>query len=112
MNKDLSSLFYWLKANKLYLNVQKTELIIFRPAELKIDPPFKFTLDDLMKWLALSHSVKYLGVHLDDHLQLNEVKMKLNRAIEILSKLRYYSNLEILKMVCHSLFGSHLLYDC
>ena len=49
MNKDLSSLFYWLKANKLYLNVQKTELIIFRPAKLKIDPPFKFTLDDLMK---------------------------------------------------------------
>ena len=49
MNKDLSSLFYWLKANKLYLNVQKTELIIFRPAELKIDPSFRFKLDDLMQ---------------------------------------------------------------
>lgn len=68
MNKDLSSLFYWLKANKLYLNAKKTKLIIFRPAKLKIDPSFKFTFDDLMKWLAPSHSVKYLGVHLDEYL--------------------------------------------
>ena len=101
INIDLSILSYWLKAKKLYFNVQKTELIIFRPAKLKIKPSFKFKLDG--KNLAPSHTVKYLGVLLDEHLhwnkQLNQVKMKLNRAIRILSKLRYKPNLELTLIV-------------
>ena len=36
--------------------------------------------------------------------------MKLNRAIDILSKLRYNASLSVLKTIYHSLFGSHLLY--
>ena len=31
MNQDLKNLSQWLKANKLSLNVKKTELIIFHP---------------------------------------------------------------------------------
>ena len=37
--------------------------------------------------------------------------MKLNRAIGILSKLRYNANLTVLKIIYNSLFGSHLLYS-
>ena len=44
LNKDLSNLSYWLRANKLCFNVQKTELIIFRPNNLKLDSSFKFKL--------------------------------------------------------------------
>ena len=58
--------------------------------------------------------MKYLGVLLDKHLhgkeQISQVKMKLNRAIGILSKLKYNTNLSVLKIVYHSVFGSHLLY--
>ena len=36
--------------------------------------------------------------------------MKLNRAIGILSKLRHNTSPKILKLIYHSLFGSHLLY--
>ena len=32
MNEDLSFLFQWLCANRLSLNVAKTEFIIFKPA--------------------------------------------------------------------------------
>ena len=61
--------------------------------------------------------VKYLvGVLLDEHLQqtkqLSPVKMKLNRATAILSKLKYNFNPGILKIMHHSLFVSHLLYAC
>ena len=52
--------------------------------------------------------MKYLRALLDKHLhwneQISQVKMKLNCAIGILSKLRYNANLY------HSLFGSDLLY--
>ena len=114
MDKDILNLSYWLRANKLCLNIQKIELIIFRPTSLKIDPSIKFKLQG--KRIIPTQSVKYLGVLLDEHLQwtkqLSNVKIKLNRAIGILSKLRHNSDLDILKMTYHSLFGSHLLYAC
>ena len=90
----------------------KIELVIFRLRKLKIDNSFKFKLDG--KRLVPTKSVKYLGVLLDEHLhwneQISQVKMKLNRAIGILSKLRYNANLSVLKIIYHSLFGSRLLY--
>ena len=67
INHDLKSLSGWLKANKLCVNVKKTELIIFRPHIQKLDHPLKFQLNG--KRLIPSHSVKYLGVSLDEHLK-------------------------------------------
>ena len=96
VNKDLFNLSNWLKANKLSLNVKKTELVIFRSRKLKIDNSFKFKA--AAKRLAPTKSVKHLGVLLDEHLhwneQISQVKMKLNRATGILSKLKYNTNLE------------------
>ena len=112
MNSDLKNLSQWLKANKLSLNVTKTELIIFHSSSKKTDPSLKIILDG--KRLIQTDTVKYLGVLLDDHLlwskQINHVATKLNQAIGILSKLRNRASLKILKMTYHSLFCSHLLY--
>ena len=55
----------WLRANKLSLNVKKTELAIFRPGKVKIDHHFKFKLD--CKRLVPTHSVKYFGILIDEH---------------------------------------------
>ena len=102
----------WLKTNKLSLNVKKTELIIFRQKKKPLDHSVKFKLNG--KRLFPTSSVKYLGVILDQHLywnkQLAHVTTKLNQGIGILSKLRHYANLNILKIVYHSLAGSHLHY--
>ena len=84
---------------------KKTELI-FRPTSLKIDPSIKFKLQ--AKRLIPAQSVKYLQILLDEHLQwakqLSNVKIKLNRAIGILSKLRHNSNSEILKITSFTLW--------
>ena len=66
VNKDLSNLSNWLRTNKLSLNVKKTELVIFRPRKLQIDHSCKFKLDG--KRLVPTHSVKYLGALIDEHL--------------------------------------------
>ena len=80
VKKDLSNLSNWLRANKLNLNVKKTELVIFRPRKLKIDHSFKFKLHG--ERLIPTHSVKFLGVLIDEHLlwnkQVAQIKMKLN----------------------------------
>ena len=114
MNKVLSNLSYGLRANKLCLNVQKRELIIFCPNNLKLGSSFKFKLEG--KRLIPTQSVKCLGALLDEHLQcskqLSHVKVKMNRSIGILSKLRYNSNPDILKIKYYSLFSSHLIHAC
>ena len=112
MNQDLKNLSQWLKANKLSLNVKKTESIIFHPKNTKIDYGVKFKLNG--RRLTPISTVKYLGILLDEHLlwtkQVNWVNSKLNQTIGILSKLRYSTSLPVLKIVYHSLFGSHLQY--
>ena len=112
MNQGLKNLSQWLKANKLSLKVKKTELIIFYPKNTKLEYGVEFKLN--ARRLTPISTVKYLGTLLDEHLlwtkQVNWVNSKLNQTIGILSKLRYNTNLPILKIVYHSLFGSHLQY--
>ena len=112
MNSDLKNLSQWLKANKLSLNVTKTELIIFHSSSKKTDPSLKIILDG--KRLIQTDTVKYLGVLLGDRLlwskQINHVATKLNQASGLLNKLRSRASLKILKMTYHSLFCSRLLY--
>ena len=59
-------------ANKLSLNVTKTELIIFHSNAKKIGHSRKFKLDG--KGLTPTSTVKYLGVFLDDHLLWSKQK--------------------------------------
>ena len=102
----------WLRANKLSLNIEKIELVVFQRQNTKLNNSFKIKLDG--KRLFPTSSVKYLGALLDEYLtwspQISHAQMKLNRAIGILSKLRYQANIHVLKTVYHSLFGTHLLY--
>ena len=112
MNQDLKNLSQWLKANKLSLKVKKTESIIFHSKNTKLDYSVKYKLNG--RRLTPIGTVKYLGILLDEHLlwtkQVNWVNLKSNQTIGILSKLSYNTSLPILKIVYHSLFGSHLQY--
>ena len=114
MNTDLRSLCEWLRANKLSLNVEKTELLIFRPPNRLPNHKYKLKLDG--KHLQEKDSVKYLGIHIDKHLKWKEhaqhLYVKLNQAIGILSKLRYNTPLPLLKTIYHALFESHMYYGC
>ena len=78
MNYHLRKLSMWLKANKLSLNIEKSELVLFQRQNTKLNNSFKIKLDG--KILFPTGSVKYLGVLLDEHLtwspQISHVQMK------------------------------------
>ena len=60
MNKDLRSLSKWLNANKISLNITKTEVLIFKHKGRIFDTDLKLKLCG--KKLFTSESAKYLGV--------------------------------------------------
>ena len=66
MNKELGLLFEWLCANRLTLNVGKTEFIIFRPPKTNLINQIVLTLNQTRIFLA--SQIKYLGILLDDRL--------------------------------------------
>ena len=68
------------------------------------------------KFLSLSKSVKYLGIHLDDHLSWKlhhkALSLKLRKANGLISKLRHFAPKSILLQFYNSFFESHLRYAC
>ena len=115
INIDLKPLYKWLLANKISLNCSKTELIFFhKPGQ----PINNFTHKIKMNGHKLQPSeyIKYLGIYLDEtlsgkhHCEL--LKIKLNRANGMLSKIRYYVSKEELKFIYFSIFSSHMTYGC
>ena len=108
VNHDMEHLNNWLSPNKISLNVEKTELAIFKS-------PRKVLLDEMKiklsgKRLYPSNSIKYLGVKIDRflHNQVNSIAVKLNRANALRSlKIRNYVNMKTLRNIYFATFDSH-----
>ena len=66
VNADLKCLVNWLNANKISLNVKKTEMVIFKSKQKKFEGDLKTKLSG--KRLYPTESVKYLGVNIDTNL--------------------------------------------
>ena len=114
VNADLKHLVHWLNANKTSLNVKKTEMVIFKSKQKKVDGDLKIKLCG--KRLYPTESVKYLGVKIDTNLNwehhVNDLSMKLNRANALLFKMRKYVSLKILRSIYFAIFDSYLSYCC
>ena len=114
INFDLSNLVQWLQANKIALNVNKTDIIIFRSPRKQIIKKMNFRLSG--QKIRQKSCTKYLGVLIDEHLlfkdHINFLKQELNSTNGILVKLRHHLPFDILKTVYYSLFDTHLRYAC
>ena len=112
MNSELASLYEWLCANRLSLNVDKTEFIIFRPPRQKLSDRIVLELNHIK--IFESNKIKYLGLILDSRLtwkaHISELSKKLSRSIGMLYKIRDYSSKTVLRSLYFSLFHSHLTY--
>ena len=106
INFDLSKLAQWLRANKIYLNVNKTKLVIFRLPKKQFYKNLNFRLSG--QKIEPKRHTKYLGVILDEHLPfyeyVNTLIQKLNTASGILAKLRHYVSADTLKTIYYPPF--------
>ena len=90
MNSDLKSLFTWLYANRLSLDVAKTEFIISKLLRKSLSTRITLKLNGTI--LYESKKIKYLGIIVDDRLKWNfhitELGKSLGRAIGIIYRLK------------------------
>ena len=112
VNYDLKNVNSWLIANKISLNANKTEMILFRNHRKKINYNLEIKIGDEV--IKMSDVVKYLGIYIDKHLNwkyhVQSTRTKLSRAVGMLAKIRHYVPKATLRTIYHSVFSSHLMY--
>ena len=97
VNCELSKVVGWLIANKLSLNIKKTNDIIFHPYQKRIVFDIRTKVYDsrtkMFFDLECKDHVKYLGAIIDQHLSwkhhINYIALKISRNIGIISRLRH-----------------------
>ena len=93
LNQDLKMTSDWLKGNRLSLNVDNSELILFKSKRKRFDNN-NFSIKINGRKMEPTNHVKYLGLYLDEKLSwsvhINQLRKKLNRSNGILSKVRHF----------------------
>ena len=114
INFDLKNIVEWLRANKIALNTNKTEIVLFRTPRKRITRKMNFRISG--QNIELKSSAKYLGLVIDEFLnwktQYTILRTKLERSIGLLAKLRYFVSANLLRTVYYAIFDSYLRYGC
>ena len=112
IKKDLKLTIYWIRANKLWLNASKTEIILFKPRNKKITKQLNFRVVG-QKIKQTSH-LRYLGIILQDNFHwdahLTNLEIKFSCSIGLLSKVRHSVPMHLLQIIYYSILNSHLIY--
>ena len=112
VNRELKQLRNWLIVNRLSLNIDKTNFIVFHP----YNKPLKqsITLKINKKAILEKDHVKYLGILIDSTLtwrvHIENVSSKISKSIGLLYKIRPFVNTKLMKTLYYSLVYPHLIY--
>ena len=112
VNKELKKVRKWLEANRLALNIEKNNFVLFHPPRHKFNA--QITLKFGKKKISQETCIKFLGVLLDSHLSwkshITELSKKLSRTVGLFYKVRHYAPLETLKLLYHGIFHPFISY--
>ena len=112
INTELTNVHNWLCVNRLSLNIEKSNFVIFHPPQKTISYNLELIIND--KHLNQENCIKYLGIFIDSNLnwksQIKSIIKKIKRSIGVLSKIRYYVDTAILISLYYALIYPFLIY--
>jgi hypothetical protein len=113
LNPELVSLSEWFKANKLSLNVAKTNYVLFgSKAKRKSANNLCVLVDG--KPIARVSETKFLGVIIDENLNWKShaalISSKVAKNVGVINRIKHLLNKAALKTLYYSLIYSHLTY--
>ena len=113
LQTELSNIKAWMNHNRLKMNEEKSEFIYFGSHQ-QLEKCTVNALQQDNTIIKRSHSVKYLGVILDENLSFHQhITSKCNIAainIQRISSIRNYLTIESAKQLAHSFVLPHLDY--
>ena len=112
VNNELKKVKIWLDVNKLSLNIDKTNFIIFKSPQHSSSQIINVKIGNLP--IKKTCYVKFLGVLLDENLSwkyhLTELSKKLARTCVMFFKVRHFLPINVLICLYNSLFSPFLQY--
>ena len=112
-NIELDKISIWLLANKLCINLLKSNYMIFCPRQHKYSQSIPLVLNGVN--LNPVTNTKFLGVIIDENLtwkkHVSEISTKLSRTIGILNRLKVFIPRDILVILYNSFVLPYLNYS-
>ena len=117
VNQEISHVQNWLFANKLSINIDKSN-IIFHPYQKRLNYDVNLTAFDhktnTYNFLEQKDYARYLGVLIDKYLtwkyHISHIASKISKTIGIIARLRHFVPTNTLLNIYRSLIQPHLLY--
>ena len=112
LNSELNKLSAWFKANKLSLNLKKTNFMLFKPRQKRYHFPMQICINE-QKIEQVKETV-FLGVVLDEHLawkpHISQVACKISKSIGVINRARFFLPKPCLKTLYYCLVYPYLHY--
>ncbi len=112
LNEASLNISTWMKANKLSVNIDKTNYIIFQPTQKKSTYEILLLLDDRL--ITQKKQIKFLGVLLDENLSwkphINYVCKKISKSIGVIYRARFNLSKSTKLSLYYTLIYPYLIY--
>ena len=114
VNYELCKLSTWFQANKLSLNVKKTNFILFGNRHIRTSTPISLYIEGVP--LEQVQFTKFLGVFLDRQLRwtehFNYISLKISRGLGMINRVKFLVPKESLKTLYYTMIYPYLSYCC
>ena len=111
-NENLNKSYDWFCANKLKLNIKKTNYMIISPHKQNLSNNFVLKIGN--ECVSQVTSTKFLGINIDEKLNwtahLSTINKRISHSLMAIRQVKHYLPLSSLKTLYFSLIHPHLLY--
>ena len=112
VNGELRKVRKWLEPNRLALNIDKTNFVLFHSSQRNLTEHIVLKIGN--KKLKQESHVRFLGVLLDSTLSckfhISELSKKLARTAGLFYKIRHYAPQDTLMLLYHAIFAPFFTY--
>ena len=112
VNRELRKVRKWLEANRVALNIDKTNFVLFHSSQRNLTEHIVLKIGN--KKLKQESHARFLGVLLDSTLSwkfhISELSKKLARTVGLFYKIRNYAPQDTLMLLYHAIFAPFLTY--
>ena len=112
LNCELDKLSNWFSANRLSLNLTKTNFMEFKPRQKKHSSNFSVVINE--RTIAQVNETVFLGVVLDENLtwksHISSLAIKISKSIGIIFRSSFFLSTSSLRMLYNSMILPYLNY--